>query len=103
VALGLLNQKLQATEHMQSDTEAVPVRLPHVPLDLRIELEREARRMAGYWHGKQLAERYMNLLNVADPQTVSLRIQSTFNQGEDARTFEIMNRLHRIYLHWLER
>lgn len=103
MALGLLGQKLKATEHIQDDKETVPARLPHVPLDLRIELEREARLMAGYWHGKQLAERYMNLLDVADPQTVSLRIQTTFNQGEDARTFEIMNRLHRIYLHWLER
>ena len=103
MALGLLGQKLKATEYIQDDKETVPTRLPHVPLDLRIELEREARRMAGYWHGKQLAERYMNLLDVADPQTVSLRIQTTFNQGEDARTFEIMNRLHRIYLHWLER
>lgn len=103
MALGLLNQKLKATEHTQADDEQVPPRFPNVPLDLRIALEREARRMAGYWHGKQLAEQYMSRLSLDDPQAIEKQIRPLLNAQDDPRSSEIMNRLHGIYLSWLER
>jgi hypothetical protein len=96
MALGLLGQKLKASHHIQSDTEHVRPRHPEIPLDLRIDIERMSRRMAGYWHGKRIAESFLDLIQRADSGTEG-SIQTYLNQQDDPRLTEIFGRLHEIY------
>jgi succinate dehydrogenase/fumarate reductase flavoprotein subunit len=71
-------------------------------LDLRIEIEREARRMAGYWHGRRIAEAYMGLiaepLREGDLQKASEVLNQYLQARDDPRLAEIMGRLQEIML-----
>jgi len=96
VALGLLKQKMSAVHHIQQDDEHSQLIHPEVRLDLRIELEREARRMAGYWHGKQIAESFMGILG-KDPEETSTNLESFTASRNDPRLTEIMNKLNEVY------
>ena len=96
MALGLLGQKLKASHHIQSETEHVRPRHPEIPLDLRIDIERMSRRMAGYWHGKRIAESFLDLIQPADSETEA-SIQAYLTQQDDPRLTEIFGRLHEIY------
>ncbi|MCZ7024317.1 hydrogenase, partial [Salmonella enterica subsp. enterica] len=58
VALGLLEQKLKAEDHQEAADERVALIHPDAPLTLRVLLEREARRMAGYRHGREITDRF---------------------------------------------
>ena len=59
VALGLLGQKLHATALVEGEGEQAPLLHADIPYKLRAELEREARRMAGYRYGRDLVDRFM--------------------------------------------
>jgi Ni,Fe-hydrogenase III small subunit len=96
VALGMLGQKLKATHHVQTEDEHALPRHPEVPLALRVDIEREARRMAGYWYGKRIAETFLGLLK-GDPKRVMLAIQAYVDQQDDPRLTEIMTRLEGLY------
>src|SRR5512142_413358 len=96
MALGILGQKLKATHHGPHDEQVQPRHLD-IPLGLRIEVEREARRMAGYWHGRQIAESFLDLIEpgVSDePKT----IEEYLEQQDDPRLTEIFGRLQELYL-----
>ena len=62
VALGLLKQKMKAVHHVQEDGEHSQLLFPDVPLELRVEVEREARRMAGYWAGRNIANTFLEFI-----------------------------------------
>lgn len=102
VALGLLQQKMKYTNHVQQDGEHSQLIYPEIPLDLRIDIEREARRMAGYWHGKRIASVFMGLiagpLHDGDTQKASSAVQDYLKSRDDPRLAEIMNRLEEIFL-----
>ena len=95
MALGLLGQKLKATHHVQAEGEHAWPRHPEVPLALRVEIEREARRMAGYWHGQRIAETFLGLLN-GDRQHAEQTIQAYLEQQADPRLTEIVTRLESL-------
>ena len=97
VALGLLKQKMSAVHHVQQDDEHSQLIHPEVPLNLRIELEREARRMAGYWQGKQIAEKFMEILG-EKPEVTSSNLQAYLESRDDPRLSEIMNKLFEVYI-----
>jgi formate hydrogenlyase subunit 7 len=97
MALGILGQKLKATHHVQAEDERVQPRHPEIPLDLRVDVERESRRMAGYWHGKKIADSFLELIKPADEQ-VELNIRDYLKQRDDPRLTEIFARLQEIYL-----
>jgi Ni,Fe-hydrogenase III small subunit len=95
MALGILSQKLKASHHIEDeDTHILPRHLG-IPHALRVEIEREARRMAGYWHGKRIAEAFFDLM-VSDPQHVPQNIGSYLEQQDDPRLTEIVTRLEGI-------
>ncbi len=96
MALGILSQKLKATHHIQGDDERVHPRYPEIPLDLRVDVEREARRMAGYWHGSRIADAFLELIRPADA-LVEQNIHDYLNQKDDPRLTEIFGRLQEIY------
>lgn len=99
MALGMLGQKLKASHTMQGEDEHVKPRHPEIPLELRVDIEREARRMAGYWHGKQIAETYFSLMTVGDPQKTERDVQGYLQQQADPRLDDIIGRLGMIYAH----
>jgi len=88
--------------HVQQDDEHSKLLHPEIPLDLRVEIEREARRMAGYWHGKRIAESFMGLiaapLHDGAPQEASSALQEYLQMQGDPRLTEIMGRLEEIFL-----
>jgi len=96
VALGLLGQKLKANHHVAEEDERASLRLPDMPLDLRVQVEREARRLAGYLNGRQIAEKYLGLLDLKSPQEFNARMKQYLAQEEDPRLTEIFTRLNQI-------
>ncbi len=96
MALGILGQKLKATHHVQGEDEHVLPHYPQVPLELRVDIEREARRMAGYLYGKQIAGKFLELFE-NDPKHVEQNVQSYLDQQDDPRLTEIMNHLTQNY------
>ncbi len=96
MALGLLGQKLKATHHIQAEDEQAPLRHPDLPAALRVGIEREARRMAGYWHGKRISDAFLTLVE-QDPGRVADSVQAYLQQEDDPRLAEIMTRLESIY------
>lgn len=100
MALGLLGQKMKAQHHVQEDGERAQIRYPELPSGLRIDIEREARRMAGYLHGKKIANSFLDILVAHQkdgPGKVDQEIQAYLGQQDDPRLTEIITRLHEIY------
>lgn len=102
VALGLLQQKMKTVHHVQQDGEHSQLLHPEIPLDLRVEIEREARRMAGYWHGKRIAETFMELiaspLRDGDTAKATSALREYLQTRDDPRLAEIMARLEEIFV-----
>ncbi|GAB4058993.1 NADH-quinone oxidoreductase subunit B family protein [Uliginosibacterium sediminicola] len=97
VALGLLDQKLKASHHQQAENEQAT--LPHkaVALDIRVLIESEARRMAGYRHGTLIADSFMALMaESSDVRDFDARVVQHLRQEEDPRLAEIFKRLQSV-------
>jgi Ni,Fe-hydrogenase III small subunit len=97
MALGLLSQKLKKSHHHQVENEHALPRYPEVPLDLRISIEREARRLAGYWHGRRIADDFLELIKNSDQEKVKFEIQNYLDQKDDPRLTEIIHQLQLIH------
>jgi Ni,Fe-hydrogenase III small subunit len=98
MALGLLDQKLKTRHHVQAPDEEVIPAHPRIPLRMRIDLEREARRMAGYRQGRIIVERFMRLLESEDPIPFAERLGNYLAQEDDPRLTEIVERLKDVAL-----
>lgn len=98
VALGLLNQKMKAEHHIQQEGEHSQLLHPGIPLDLRIEVERTARRMAGYWHGKRIADTFLGFIKDGDLNQAANDLQAYLRQQDDPRLTEIMHSLEAAFL-----
>ncbi|PWC13541.1 hydrogenase [Brenneria roseae subsp. americana] len=98
VALGLLEQKLHGSDHHQSGNEQAALIHPDVPLDLRILLEREARRMAGYRQGREISDAFLARLENQPLDGLDRRIASWLQEHNDPRLNEIVGQLQQIYL-----
>jgi hypothetical protein len=96
MALGMLGQKMKATHHIQGEDEHTLPRHQQVPLALRVDVERESRRMAGYVYGKQISDTFLNFLD-ASPEEVDGSIQAYLDKQNDPRLTEIVTRLQGIY------
>ncbi|MGL5660777.1 MAG: hydrogenase, partial [Aeromonas sp.] len=93
VALGLLEQKLSATSHDVDPGSRVELRHTGIPNEIRVMIEREARRMAGYRQGRIIADEFMALLEGATSADVDARIKAYLDQHNDPRLGEIVNNL----------
>ncbi len=99
VALGLLEQKLKAKTHVEGDDERVSISHPSIPYNLRVHVEREARRMAGYRQGRDIADRFLGMLAIPGSIPLDQRI-STFVAAEpDPRIAEIFVQLGEALTH----
>jgi NADH-quinone oxidoreductase subunit B len=100
MALGLLGQKMKAVHHVQEDGEHSQIRYPELPSRLRVEIEREARRMAGYLHGRKIANLFLDILvahQAEGPAEVEQGIQAYLSQQDDPRLSEIFAHLQQVY------
>jgi hypothetical protein len=97
MALGLLEQKLKETTHVEGANEAAPLIHPDVPYGLRVALERRARLMAGYRHGRVLAEEFLAVLEAKEPASVELRIDQLVSTQQDPRRAEILGQLRAVF------
>ena len=98
MALGLLKQKMQAVHHVQGEDERSALLFPEVSLALRVDVEREARRMAGYWAGKNIAHTFLGFLKDRDSQQAIVEIDRYLMSQDDPRLAEIMHCLEEIFL-----
>lgn len=93
VALGLLDQKLKGQDHTQTPGEKAGLLLPAVPLNARVMIEREARRLAGYRQGHVISDRLLALLNDASVGQATQKLDTWLGQEDDPRLREIVGRL----------
>jgi hydrogenase-4 component I len=100
VALGLLQQKMKAVQHVQADGEHSRLIFPEVPLSLRIEIERAARRMAGYWHGKKISETFLSFVQGDGSDGIATGLSEYLDAQDDPRLSEIMGQLLAVYQDW---
>jgi len=96
VALGLLDQKLKGTHQVEGENDRVQPVFPNIPLDVRVQVEREARRMAGYWQGRQIAEKFLGLFDLRTPGEANDELNRYLGEQNDPRLSEIMMRLIEI-------
>ncbi|MFI8416273.1 NADH-quinone oxidoreductase subunit B family protein [Serratia sp. NPDC078593] len=97
VALGLLEQKIHGQQHDETHGEPAALLHPNLPQPLRVAIDREARRMAGYRYGRQIADQFLHLLAASDSQTVEQRMAAYLCQQDDPRLAEIFSQLMDIY------
>ncbi|MDU4094132.1 MAG: NADH-quinone oxidoreductase subunit B family protein [Pantoea sp.] len=97
LALGLLDQKIKGEQHNAQAAEPARLLHPALPQPLRVLLDREARRMAGYRYGRQIADRFMTIIAASAPQLVEQQLAAWLNEQADPRLDEIVNGLQHIY------
>ncbi|MDR3431662.1 MAG: NADH-quinone oxidoreductase subunit B family protein [Rouxiella aceris] len=97
MALGLLDQKIKGQQYDQTHSPAAPLLHPEFPQPLRVLLDREARRMAGYRYGRQIADSYMNLIANQSPVDAEQRVAAHLLEQGDPRLNEIIGNLQVIY------
>jgi len=95
MALGMLGQKMKAAHHVEAEGERVLPAHPSIPVALRVEIEREARRMAGYWRGRQIAETFMGFME-GSLQAQERALQEYLDREGDPRLTEIMTGLEAV-------
>ncbi|QLE87452.1 NADH-quinone oxidoreductase subunit B family protein [Shewanella sp. Scap07] len=98
VALGLLDQKLKAKHHDEVDGEVVTLKHTGIPLEIRVLIEREARRFAGYRYGAQIADEFMTVLADSSPANVDAKIKAYLDEKGDPRLTEIITSINRAVL-----
>lgn len=62
MALGLLEQKIHARAPGELDDQPAEILHPDMVQPLRVKVDREARRLAGYRYGRQIADDYLRQL-----------------------------------------
>jgi len=70
---------------------------PDLPQPLRVLLDREARRMAGYRYGRQIADQFIELVAAPGLQPVEQRVATYLAEQGDQRLSEIVGNLQHIY------
>ena len=99
VALGLLDQKLKAKTHVEGEDERVGIAHPSVPYNLRVHVEREARRMAGYRQGRDIADRFLGMIAIPGSTPLQQRIATFVAAEPDPRLAEIYLQLGETLAH----
>ncbi|MGM1331758.1 formate hydrogenlyase, partial [Klebsiella michiganensis] len=91
MALGLLEQKIHARLPGEQDEQPTELLHPDMVQPLRVRIDREARRLAGYRYGRQIADDYMRLLGQGDSQVVRW-----LEAEKDPRLTEIVTHLNQV-------
>ncbi|MBC7341624.1 MAG: NADH-quinone oxidoreductase subunit B family protein [Clostridia bacterium] len=103
IALDLLQQKIKGEQFVEREVTRVVPRYKGVCPDLARDIEREARRLSGYLHGRRIAAQYLEFVREGDPLAVDRKIKELIKQEKDPRLAEIFLSLHKIYMQKVER
>lgn len=93
MALGLLEQRIKGQHEDERESAPPALQHPALPQPLRVLIDREARRMAGYRAGRQIADRFMHLLAESSPRPAKQRIEDWLEKENDPRLCEIVQNL----------
>ncbi|MBO1271892.1 MAG: formate hydrogenlyase subunit 7 [Shewanella sp.] len=93
MALGLLEQKIHAREPSAIDSHPAQLRHPQVAPQLRVAVERKARELAGYRYGRQIADKYLELLITPDSDAA---VAQYLTMQSDPRLNEIIGQLQQV-------
>lgn len=92
MALGMLDQKQHAVNETEAEGEQAPLKFERIPYRLRVELEREARRLAGYRQGGDMCDAFLAALD--NSETDALReVDALIAAQKDARRIEVLTEL----------
>ena len=91
MALGLLEQKIHARAPSELDAQPAEILHPDMVQPLRVQVDRAARRLAGYRYGRQIADDYMLHLGQGDTQ-----VQQWLATENDPRLTEIVTQLNHV-------
>jgi hydrogenase-4 component I len=95
VALGLLEQKLKGKNHVEEEGEGAELIHPQTPLDVRVRIERQARLLAGYKQGREISDRFVNLLETHKLTSLKRHVQEWLEEENDPRLKEIVGQLEK--------
>lgn len=98
VALGLLEQKLTGKSHDQTGSKQAPLLFPNAPLDTRVLVEREARRLAGYYQGRLISDKVIELLENSTAYEFDLKLDAWLEKEADPRLTEVVHELQKVCL-----
>lgn len=96
VALGLLEQKLKGKSYDQTGDKQAPLLFPNAPLDTRVLIEREARRLSGYYQGRLISDKIIGLLENSDPNEFALKVGTWLEQENDPRLTEVVHQIQKV-------
>ncbi|QCE34498.1 NADH-quinone oxidoreductase subunit NuoB [Acetobacteraceae bacterium] len=98
LALGMLDQKLKKTHHDETGNPGdVKMQFPEFPQPLRVLIEQEARRMAGYRYGRQIADKFMQIVVQNGSENFNKALAAYLEKEEDPRLGDIMGHLTEVY------
>ncbi|AOQ25167.1 Formate hydrogenlyase subunit 7 [Moorella thermoacetica] len=100
LALDLLQQKMKGKQYTEKEVARITPQYAGVSPDLARDIEREARRLSGYLHGRRITEKYLQFVR-EDPLAVDQKIKELVKQEKDSRLAEVYLSLHKIYLDYL--
>ncbi|WP_108649456.1 NADH-quinone oxidoreductase subunit B family protein [Dongshaea marina] len=92
VALGLLDQKLKAKDH-EPEAERASLKHTGIPQDIKVMIETEARLLAGYRQGQDIADELMEVLADSTSETVDQKVGEYLKAKDDPRLSEIVHLL----------
>lgn len=81
-----------------AECERVTLNHTNVSTELRVSVEREARRMSGYLQGGKIADTFLELLGTDGPVQAAYRLGRHLAEKKDPRLAEVMERLFALYL-----
>lgn len=90
MALGLLEQKLHGKASDQTQATSPTLIYSSIPLSVRVTVERESRILAGYYKGKQISDKIMQILAEFPPIEFDNQINQWLAQENDPRLNEIV-------------
>ncbi|OCG26022.1 hydrogenase [Gilliamella sp. wkB108] len=102
VALGLLEQKLKGQSYDQTSNEQVKVLHPNIPVETRVVVEREARKLVGYYQGKLISDKIMSLLENNSPTEFEANLKQWLDAEGDPRLTEVVNHLQTVFFSMLK-
>ncbi|WP_172136234.1 NADH-quinone oxidoreductase subunit B family protein [Adlercreutzia sp. ZJ473] len=97
VALGLLDQKLHASHHVEEPGFAAPLAFPDVPYKVRVAIEREARALSGYRWGKEIADEFLDVLDAGGADVLGA-VDALIEREPDPRRAEVLSALRRVLM-----
>ncbi|CDK75093.1 Formate hydrogenlyase subunit 7 [Klebsiella pneumoniae IS22] len=91
MALGLLEQKIHARGPGEQDEQPAEILHGDMVQPLRVKVDREARRLAGYRYGRQIADDYLTQLGQGEEQ-----VARWLEAENDPRLNEIVSHLNHV-------